>query len=169
MDDELLDIVNESDEVIGQQWRSEVYAQKLSNFRAVNAFIQNSDGQLWIPRRTKEKRTFPLCLDASVSGHVGAGESYEEAFKRELMEELRIDASMVLYKEIGALNPHKHNVAAFMKVFLIYSDESPNYNRDDFVEYFWLKPQEVLDRLLQGDQSKDDLPKIIKCLLIGGL
>jgi isopentenyl-diphosphate delta-isomerase len=164
MNDELLDIVNESDQVIGQQRRSEVYNQKMSNFRVVNAFVQNDNGQFWIPRRSKDKRIFPLCLDASMGGHVEAGESYEDALKRELMEELRIDTCKVSYKEVGILTPHQHNVSAFMKVFLIYSNESPDYNKNDFVEYFWLKPQEILTCLLQGDKSKDDLPKIIKHL-----
>ena len=37
--DELLDIVNEHDHVIGQKYRSEIYNQGLSNFRVINAFL----------------------------------------------------------------------------------------------------------------------------------
>src|SRR3990172_12943973 len=119
IEDELLDIVNERDEVIGQMLRSQVYAQKLHNFRAVNAFIQNDEGKLWIPRRTQHKRLFPLALDASMGGHVGSGESYFEAFKREIFEELRIEITADNYEEIGALYPHEHDVSAFMKLYLI--------------------------------------------------
>ena len=82
--DELLDLVDQQDKIIGQKLRSEIYDKKLTNFRVVNAFIQNDDGDLWIPRRSKDKRVFPLCLDASMGGHVAAGETYEEAFNREL-------------------------------------------------------------------------------------
>ena len=49
-DDEILDIVDENDCVVGQNKRSEIYRQRLCNFRVVNAFVINSLGQLWIPR-----------------------------------------------------------------------------------------------------------------------
>ncbi|MDZ4286214.1 MAG: NUDIX hydrolase, partial [Candidatus Sungbacteria bacterium] len=64
--DEFLDIVDENDNVIGTKKRSEVYAEHLSNFRVVNAFVRNSKGELWIPRRSADKRIFPLCLDMSM-------------------------------------------------------------------------------------------------------
>ena len=104
MFEEILDLVSQEDIVIGQLPRSEVYNQKLSNFRAVTAFIINEQGQLWIPRRTKNKRIFPLCLDTSMGGHVEAGESYQQAFERELLEELNLHAKdliIVTGKQIG--------------------------------------------------------------------
>lgn len=164
MNDELLDIVNKNDEVIGQKLRSEIYSKKLSNFRVVNAFLMNKDGKLWIPRRTKNKRVFPLCLDASMGGHVSAGETYEQAFARELMEELRIDVNVKPYKHIGNLNPNKHNTSAYMKVYLILTDNTPNYNTNDFIESFWLYPKELLKLIDSGDKSKGDLPIIVKNL-----
>jgi isopentenyldiphosphate isomerase len=82
--DELLDIVDQNDKVIGRKLRSEIYENKMSNFRVVNAFLINDNGQLWIPRRSANKRIFPSCLDTSMGGHVSSGETYEDAFKREL-------------------------------------------------------------------------------------
>ena len=57
--DEYLDLVNIQDEIIGKKSRSIVYAEGLSNFRVVNAFLVNTQGQLWIPRRSLNKRLFP--------------------------------------------------------------------------------------------------------------
>ncbi len=67
-DDEILNIVDENDYVIGQKKRSEIYCQRLCNFRVVNAFVVNSLGQLWIPRRSAHKSIFPFCLDVSMGG-----------------------------------------------------------------------------------------------------
>ncbi len=166
MSDELLDVVNECDEVIGQQLRSQIYCQKSCNFRVVNLFIRNDQGALWIPLRAAHKRIFPLSLDASMGGHVSAGESYEKALERELMEELRIDSRLFEPKEIGRMTPHEHGVSAFMKVFLIESNHVPDYNKNDFISFSWLKPKDLLEQLDRGVKCKDDLPRMVKYLFL---
>ncbi|QTA88246.1 NUDIX hydrolase [Desulfonema magnum] len=160
--DELLDIVDGYDNVIGQKWRSEVYQEGLSCFRAVNAFLVNSRGQIWIPRRTADKKIFSLCLDVSMGGHVSSGESYEAAFQRELKEELNLDTEEIDYRFLGYLTPHKNSLSAFMKVYEIQSDHAPNYNLRDFIEFFWLTPQQALEKIERGWPSKGDLPKLIQ-------
>jgi isopentenyldiphosphate isomerase len=162
-DDELLDNVDEHDQVIGQCWRSECDAKPgYYRIRAVNAFIQNDKGQLWIPRRTATKKRLPLALDMSVSGCVSSGESYEVAFARETQEEVNIDITTVPYECMGYLTPQKDGVKYFMKVYRIFMDEAPAYNPDDFCEYYWLTPQEVMERLKAGDTSKPGLPILLR-------
>ena len=160
--DEYLDIVDDEDNVVGRKRRSEVYARGIKNFRVVNAFILNSSGKLWIPRRTAYKRIFPLCLDVSMGGHVESGETYGFAFTRELKEELNINIHEYNYKLLGKLTPAKNNVSALMEVYEIKADSEPIYNREDFVESFWLYPEEVLEQIRQGDKCKGDLPKLIR-------
>ncbi len=159
--DEYLDLVNEKDAVIGKKLRSEVYAEGLSNFRVINAFIINSQGAIWIPRRTADKRLFPLCLDMSVGGHVESGETYDQTFKRETAEELNIDTDTVQHKLLGHLTPQKDNVSAFMNVYEIKMDQAPEYNANDFTEYFWLTPRQFFEKIDQGDRAKEDLPRLI--------
>lgn len=161
--DEMLDLVDPHDTVIGAQERSKIYAAGLNNFRVINAFIINKKGQLWIPRRTAHKKIFPLCLDVSVGGHVTSGETYDEAFARECYEEVRLKANAVSYKKIGALNPHEHGVSAFMHVYLIYHDTTPEFNPNDFTEYYWLYPHEIIERIntVDKNKAKSDLPILI--------
>lgn len=161
-EDEYLDLVNDTDEVIGKKLRSEVYAEHLSNFRVVNAFLVNAGGKLWIPRRTATKSIFPLCLDMSMGGHVESGETYEQTFKREMMEELRIDTNVTPWKLLGHLTPHDDKVSAFMNVYEIETDQTPDYNHDDFVESFWLTPNELFARINAGEKTKGDLPLLVK-------
>lgn len=161
--DEILDIVDKYDNIIGQKKRSDIYRENLCNFRVVNAFLVNSEGQIWIPRRTLHKRIFPGGLDVSVGGHVESGESYEVALARELKEELDLDIEQIPYRLLGHLSPYNEDVSAFMNVYEIRSDHSPNYNTNDFLEAFWLTPQELLNRIKHEDYSpKGDLPKLIR-------
>ncbi|MBI5530286.1 MAG: NUDIX hydrolase [Candidatus Doudnabacteria bacterium] len=160
--DEYLDLVDVDDNVIGKKKRSEIYAQNLSNFRVVNAFVVNSKGEIWIPRRASNKKIFPLCLDMSMGGHVKSGETYEQALKRETWEELNIDTDKIQLLLLGHLTPKENKVSAFMKVYQIKMEEAPNYNKDDFTEYFWLSPKALFEKIAQGDKAKEDLPKLTK-------
>src|SRR3989338_5802009 len=138
--DEYLDLVDEDDQVIGRKLRSEVYAEGLSNFRVINAFIVNTKGELWIPRRALGKRLYPLCLDMSVGGHVESGETYDEAFARETKEEVNLDVFKIPWRFLAKLTPQQDIVSAYMHVYEIRQDETPRYNLGDFVEHFWLTP-----------------------------
>ena len=160
--DEHLDIVNERDEVIGRCLRSEVYVKGMSNYRVINAFIVNSKGELWIPRRIADKRIFPLALDMSVGGHVESGTTYEATFKKEVGEELNWNTDQLSWRELGYLVAGEDGVSSFMRVYEISSDESPVYNPEDFVGYEWLRPDILLQRIEEGERAKFDLPILVK-------
>lgn len=161
-EEEILDLVDGNDKVIGSMERNEVYAKGLSNFRVINVFLRNNEGKLFIPRRQLTKRLFPGRLDVSCGGHVSSGETYLEACKKELSEELNIDLLTVTYKILGTMNPHNDGVSAFMTVYEIETDDTPDYNSEDFSEHYWLSPQEIMDRIANGDTAKGDLPKLLK-------
>lgn len=84
---ELLTIVDENDQVVGRAKRAEVFATGLLH-RAVNMIVKNSEGQIFLQQRSVNKKAFPSYWDLSASEHVTFGESYEEAAKRGLSEEL---------------------------------------------------------------------------------
>ncbi len=134
--DELLDLVDDRDRVIGQARRSEVYHAGWVNFRVVNAFLVSAAGQLWIPRRAAAKRLFPLGLDVSMGGHVESGETYEEALRWELRWELNLDLDRQAWRCVAYLSPYGQPLSAFMKVYAIATDQAPDYNPADFVEAF---------------------------------
>lgn len=158
--DEIIDIVSPNDVIIGQEKRSIVYAKKL-NFRVINAIIYNDQKQFWIPRRHPTKKLFPLSLDASVGGHVLAGESYDDAFIREAREEINFDPTQYTYKKLAYITPYSHGTSAFMWIYVILSNEAPCYNKNDFIADYWLSYNDFVERLHNGDTAKSDLLPIL--------
>lgn len=159
--EELFDVVDKNDIVIGKKTRAEIYEQHLL-FRTVNGFVINKNGELWIPRRSPKQRIFPECLDMSFAGHVKSGETYEDTLRRKLKKELNIDLETVSVKELGYLSPLKDRVSSFMKIYEIRLETTPNFNPAEFTESFWLTPQALLDRIDKGEKVKSDLPILIK-------
>ncbi|OGE32129.1 hypothetical protein A2631_01515 [Candidatus Daviesbacteria bacterium RIFCSPHIGHO2_01_FULL_44_29] len=88
-----MSIVNEKNKVISRATRKEVYAKGLLH-RAVNVVLKNSHGQIYLQQRSKDKQAFPLYWDISCSEHLKPGETYTEAAKRGLKEELGIEAKV---------------------------------------------------------------------------
>lgn len=87
--DEILDVVDEHDRVIGRAPRGEVYARGLRH-RCVFVRARDAEGRVFVHRRTPTKLVFPSLYDMFVGGVVGAGESYDEAALREAEEELGV-------------------------------------------------------------------------------
>jgi isopentenyldiphosphate isomerase len=87
MTEDIFDIVNERDEVIGRAPRSEVHARGLLH-RAVHVLVFNARGELFLQKRSKTKDREPGRWGAACSGHVDSGEDYDTAVMRELGEEL---------------------------------------------------------------------------------
>ncbi|MBP9765144.1 NUDIX domain-containing protein [Candidatus Babeliales bacterium] len=161
--DEILDLVDEQDCVVQTMPRLQVYNQNLcSQMRSVWLIIKNQHGQMWIPRRSWNVDRLPGHLDGSVSGHVLAGETYEQALVRETMEEVGLQLQPGSYSFLGKLTPQAHNTFCFASVYEMLVDAAPeNWNRHDIADWYWLTPQELMIRCQQGDKFKDTLPVIM--------
>ncbi len=57
----------------------------------VHLCIINSNNQMLIQQRTKDKNSWANLWDLSVGGHVVAGETSQQGIQRELLEELGLD------------------------------------------------------------------------------
>lgn len=146
MGEEIFDVVDAEDRVVGQAPRSEVHARGLLH-RAVSVFVFDSRGRLLLQKRSAGKDEFPLCYTASASGHLNAGETYDEAAPRELQEELGLASPLERLSKFpaGPETANEHTV-----LYRTVTDHPPILDRDEIHSAAFYDPEEVA-RMLERD------------------
>lgn len=136
---EIFDVVDACDRVIGQATRAEVHAGKLLH-RAVHILIFTPGGDLVLQRRSLAKDSCPGLLSSSCAGHVDSGESYDFAAVRELAEELGIDVCSGKHLSfVGTQSPSPENGFEFVRIYALRhftGTLSPNESEIDALELF---------------------------------
>lgn len=122
MAEEIFDVVDEHDRVVGQAPRSVVHTRKLLH-RAVHVFVFNGRGQLLLQLRSAEKDEYPSCYTSSASGHLSAGETYDEAAPRELYEELGLRSDALEFLHRFPAGPETANEHTWL--YRLVSDDTP--------------------------------------------
>ena len=105
-DDELLIRVSDDDsQILGSVARKLVHWNPSIIHRAVHVVVLNDKGLMLLQKRAMTKDIMPGRWDTSVGGHVGWGQTYEEAAVREAGEELGV-----------RLDPEKLEYLYFLKI-----------------------------------------------------
>ncbi|MFT7144125.1 MAG: isopentenyl-diphosphate delta-isomerase [Alphaproteobacteria bacterium] len=135
----LFDQVDEKDQVIGQCSYEDMVKHKLS-VRVVHVLIRNNKGELLFQQRSQNV-AMPLQFDDAATGHVDAGESYEQGANRELYEELGIKVNFktlkpFYYKKL----PHNNK---FAKAYIVEHEGPFNAEPDEVANLVWLNLDEI--------------------------
>ena len=81
--------------MIGTVRRGDAHRDSSLIHRSVQVLIFDDSGRVLLQRRSANKDLFPLYWCASASGHVAAGDSYDDTAARELAEELGMHLELV--------------------------------------------------------------------------
>jgi len=139
-DDEIFDVVDWADFVIGQATRREVHEKGLFH-RAVHILIFNKSDQIYLQKRSMAKDMYPGCWDSSSSGHLDSGENYHSAAIREFQEELGVVAPNLV--RLFKLGPSVANGWEFVEAY--HGKHSGPFipNSSEIIEGRWFTKNEV--------------------------
>ena len=132
-DDELLDLVDVKNRIIGRVPRRKVHGDPSLHHRAVHVLVRNAAGDLFLQKRSTDKQIQPGKWDTSVGGHVEAGQSYEDAARKEAAEELGI-------------TPENSSPMRLCHEYVWKSDVETEHVRTYLLDYegpFKLQPEEI--------------------------
>jgi len=138
---EIFDVVNERDEVIGRQRRSEVHRLGLMH-RAVHVLVFNSRRQIFLQKRSRNKDRQPGLWDSSASGHVESGEDYDACAVRELREEIGLQLNATpqrLFKLVASAETDQEHVW----VYRCEAEGPFTLDPDEIERGGWFTPAEV--------------------------
>jgi len=137
---EMVDIVDEKLTILYQTTKKEAHEKGLLH-KCVIATLFNSKGELMLVKPYSHKQDAGQFV-SPVGGHVSAGESDEDALKREVMEEIGLSGFPYKLKGTGIFNRHvlgRHENHYFI-LYEIFSDETPVLGDEAesmSKEFFW--------------------------------
>jgi isopentenyldiphosphate isomerase len=141
MNEEIFDVVNERDEIVGSKPRSEVHRLGLLH-RAVHVLVFNSAGQLFLQKRSMKKDRQPGLWDSSASGHVDSGEDYDFTAVRELREEIGLQPAQAPTK-LFKIDACAETDQEFVWVYRCESEGPFELNADEIERGGWFSPEQV--------------------------
>jgi isopentenyldiphosphate isomerase len=145
MTEEIFDIVNERDEVVGQAPRREVHRTGLRH-RAVHVLVFNAQGEVFLQKRSMLKDTAKGKWDSSASGHVDSGEDYDPCAVRELREEIGLHLSQPP-ERILRVEACPETGNEFVWVYQCASEGPFTLHPEEIERGEWFAPEEVTRRV----------------------
>lgn len=140
--DEVFDVVDGRNRVIGRERRSVIHSRGLLH-RAAHLLWLRDDGRLCLQRRSYRKDSCPGLISTSCAGHLDAGEDYLSAMVRELREENGVSVQPGRLGRVDAAPAHPDLGNEFVEVFLLRGDFAFRIHLPEVDALLWRSPAEA--------------------------
>lgn len=138
--DELLDLVSEDDEIIGDVWRNQANLDPTLFHREVSIIIHDEDDRVLLQQRKWNKTVAPGFWSVAAEGHVPKGNTALVAAHMEITEELGFDTELTFWdKELIYFEREAHFTYWFVGK---YHGETITLQQSEVEDMCWLKEDE---------------------------
>jgi len=141
MSEEIFDIVNEHDEVIGQNTRREVHRLGLKH-RAVHVLVFNARGEVFLQKRSMKKDIAAGKWDSAASGHLDTGEDYDACAVREVREEIGLHLTQTP-ERLFKISPSRETGWEFCWIYRCINEGPFVLHPDEIETGAWFSPDAV--------------------------
>ncbi len=142
--DEILEVVDEQNRVIGTEKRSIITKKNLLR-RVIALLILKGDDEVLLEMRSHDKDINPDCWSFSVAGHVKPGERPDDALKRETREELGCEVNAEF---VRLFRPEEKFPGFFLYVYVARlgaSAKASDFNLRESVKARFYERSQILD------------------------
>lgn len=154
---EYFDIVDEKGVPTGEvKARSEVHTDG-DWHRVINLWLVNSKDEVLVQKRAMGKKKLPGFWDLSVGGHLGVGDTWEEALVREVGEELGVGIDLEEVECMGERKSEYRDEAMWdrevMRVYVARVDfalEDFTLQEEELSEVRWVSVEKLEDLIKSG-------------------
>lgn len=158
--EEMLDIVDDQDRVLSQAPRSHVL-RDYHIHRAVMFFVFDAEDQVLVNQRSELKELYPGYWSIAFGGHVLAGESYDDAVRREIKEETGVDAPARLLTSFQKrTGDERENV----KVYAVVAETEPVLFPAEIAQGRFMSLAEINEMIPRFD-FLPETPSLLKILI----
>lgn len=163
---ELLDIVDENGQVIGQATRSECHHNPKLIHPVVHCWLFNPQGQILWQQRSLQKVLSPGRQDMSCGGHVLSNYSPDETITRELLEELGVQEANPIFVQKYIDGDENQTELIYLYYAVLSIPESEFVLQDEEVERIeWIDVNKAMIMAVSGERDSthwifDQIPRI---------
>jgi isopentenyl-diphosphate delta-isomerase len=148
--DEYFVVVDADDKVLGKATREECHSNRRLIHRSVYIFVVNDRNEVFLQKRSMSKDLYPGYFTGSATGHVDYGEDYDEAAKRELIEELGIDVPLL---QLGKVKSFTKNEREFSMLYICRYNGPVEFDTEEITEGGFVSLESIKHSLRTGDRK----------------
>ena len=157
---EMLDVVDDDDRPQFRAARERVL-REYHIHRAVMFFVFDDEGRVFVNQRSDKKEMYPGYWSIAFGGHVLAGESYDDAVRREIREEVGLDAPARL---ITSFQKRTADERENVKVYAVTADREPVLFPDEIAQGRFVSVAEINEMISRFD-FLPETPTLLKILI----
>lgn len=154
--DEVFEVFNEKNQLVGTAPRSEVHKKGLIH-RGANVFLMNSEGRIFLHKRSENKDTLPGHWGMSMGEHLKPGETFEQAAVRGLKEELGVMKVKLTLLRGPKYLPYTYSDGKidneFDALFLAETGEKLVLDKEEIAEGKFFTEEEIDEEITRGERK----------------
>lgn len=146
---EWVEIVDQKGNAFDTATRKAVHSNPFMIHKAVHIIIVNEQGEIFLQKRSENKDIQPGKWDSSVGGHLLIGETYGDAARREMLEELGIKLPLLekMYSYLWKSDRETEMVTTYLSRF----DGPFNLDSEEIEQGRFWKISEIQEELGSGE------------------